>query len=373
MKWIAASLIALGTFAFSAQALETKAKQAIMVDMTSGVVLFEKEADALMHPSSMSKLMTLYVAFKYLKDGSLALTDEFPVSEKAWRMQGSKSFMPVGGFVKVEDLVRGIIIQSGNDSCIVLAEGLTGSEENFVKEMNATAKSIGLMHSTFTNSTGWPDENHVMTARDLSLLAKHIIADFPEYYHYFSEREFTYHNITQPNRNVLLTRDIGVDGLKTGHTDAGGYGIAVSAKDSANRRLLVVVNGLGSEAERAEEAEKLVRAGWRDFRTKVIFKAGDVIEQASVLYGTSATVDLVAEKDVAVTVPTLDREKVKISITYDSPVPAPVKKGAKLGQLQIALPGAPPTIIPLIAGREVEKLGAFQRIIPALKQLLSNK
>ncbi|MBN9543690.1 MAG: D-alanyl-D-alanine carboxypeptidase, partial [Alphaproteobacteria bacterium] len=232
-------------FSFNAFALETKAPHAILVDYDTDTVIFEKEADVPTVPSSMSKLMTVYVIFDKLKKGELKLNERFLVSENAWRKQGSKMFLHVGSSVTLEDLIKGIIIQSGNDACITAAEGIAGTEEEFVNILNEKAKELGLTNSHFVNSTGWPDDNHKMSMRDLSILSKHLINDFPEYYSYFAEREFVYNNIKQQNRNLSLNRFNGVDGLKTGHTDAGGYGIAMSAQQK-NRRLIVVVNGLSS-------------------------------------------------------------------------------------------------------------------------------
>ena len=228
-----------------AATMETQAEEAFLVDFQTGAVLLDKNADVRMPPSSMSKMMTAYMVFERLKDGRLSLDDELPVSEKAWRKGGSKMFVEVGDQVRVEDLLRGVIVQSGNDACIVLAEGLAGSEEAFAEQMTAKGREIGLTGSNFTNATGWPDENHYVTARDLATLAERIIVDHPEYYHYYSEKEFTWNDIRQGNRNPLLYRNVGADGLKTGHTEAAGYGLTASAMQNG-RRLLLVVNGLPS-------------------------------------------------------------------------------------------------------------------------------
>ena len=367
---IVAFILGATVFLSAAEALETKAKQAILVDTATDTVLFEKNADALMHPSSMSKLMTVYMLFKHLKEGGLKLTDTFTVSEKAWRMQGSKSWVDINTQVAVEDLIRGIVIQSGNDACVVVAEGLAGSEEAFAKLMNEEAKKIGLTGSHFVNATGWPDERHLMTSRDLAILARRLIQDFPEYYHYFAEPDFTYHNIHQPNRNVLLQRGIGVDGLKTGHTEDGGYGITVSAKDEQGRRLIVVVNGLADDKERAQEAEALVRAGFRDFETVTIAPRDTVIETAELWLGRKESVPLVADKDLRVTIPRLGRKDIKMTVSYNSPVPAPVAKGAHLADLVVAVPGQGTQTIPLVAAEAVEKLNPVARILPGLSYRL---
>ncbi len=215
-----AAALALLLASLPAGAIESTAKQAFIVDFQTGTVLYAKDADVAMHPSSMSKLMTIYLIFERLKQGKIKLADTLPVSERAWKMQGSKMFTPLNAQISIEDLLRGIVIQSGNDACVVIAEGLAGSEEAFAGLMNQKAKELGLAHSHFVNATGWPDPNHLMTARDLAVLARHMIVDFPEYYHYFSEETFVFHGIKQGNRNPLLYKDFGADGLKTGHTDA---------------------------------------------------------------------------------------------------------------------------------------------------------
>ncbi len=356
-------------FSKSSYAIETLAKQAILIDTTTDTVLYEKNADELMHPSSMSKLMTAYMLFDKLKDGSVKLDSKFMVSENAWRKQGSKTFVTLGSEVAVEDLLRGIIIQSGNDACIVVAEGIAGSEEEFAKRMNAKAKEIGLKNSNFMNATGWPDENHKVTARDLATLAKRIIDDFPEYYHYYSELEFTFHGITQQNRNLLLRRSIGVDGLKTGHTEIAGYGITVSAKQG-DRRLVLVVNGLSSEKERAEEAEKLIRYGFREYESRTIFKAGDIVTEAPVWMGQAETVKLTVDKDMTITLPISERGKIKFVAKFNSPIKAPIATGDVVGEINITLPEGGVITKPLKAAESVEKLSFFARIIANIKHRL---
>ena len=252
-------------------ALETPSKQAILIDMTTDTVLFSKNADELMTPSSMSKIMTIYKLFGRLKDGGLSLTDTFSVSEKAWRKKGSKMFVSLKSRVKIEDLIRGIIVQSGNDATIVVAEGLSGTERTFAEELNSSAKKLGMTNSNFTNASGWPDPGHETTARDLAILAAATIRDFPEYYHYYAETTFTYNGIKQGNRNPAIYQNIGADGLKTGHTEAGGYGLTASAirKD---RRLILVINGLASKKIRAIETERLFDWGFREFSNYSLFK-----------------------------------------------------------------------------------------------------
>jgi D-alanyl-D-alanine carboxypeptidase (penicillin-binding protein 5/6) len=315
--------------------------------------------------------MTVYVAFDLLKKGKLSMDDSFLVSEKAWRMQGSKMFVHVGDQVKVEDLLHGIITQSGNDACIVLAEGVAGTEEAFAEMMTKKARELGMKHSTFTNATGWPDPNHLMTARDLSTLARHIIKDFPEYYEFFARPDFTYSSIKQGNRNLLLYRNIGVDGLKTGHTEAGGFGITVSGEQHGHR-IDVVVNGLSSDKERADEAQKLFSYGLLNFETKKLFKKGEEVENAEVWYGKSATVPLVAPKNLSIVLPKADSSEVKLSVSYEGPVEAPIQKGQHIADLKISIPAAEDKVIPLVAGEDVAKQSYFGRLLSNVKYRFSS-
>lgn len=352
----------------SAAALQTPAPYAILMDAASGTVLFEKQADAPTHPSSMSKLMTIYMLFKHLKEGGITAESTLPVSEKAWRMQGSKMFVELGNQIKVEDLIRGIIIQSGNDACIVVAEGLAGTEEAFAERMNEEAKRLGLKNSHFVNATGWPDDKHLMSMRDLAMLSQHIIRDFPEYYHYFAEKEFTYHGITQQNRNFLVGNDLGIDGLKTGHTDQAGYGIAMSGQKDG-RRLIAVVNGLSSMAERLQAAEALIRAGFRDFVTLAINEAA--LPKLPVVLGTAPEVAVKLAEPMEVTVLRRNKNDVKLSVEYQGPLKAPVQAGDAVGELIINAPGtAEPQRVKLVAAEPVEALGIFTRIFPAFRALV---
>lgn len=348
------------------QSFDSAAKEAIMVDLSTGTVIYEKNADERAVPSSMSKLMTLYVIFDRLKNGSLKLDDTFRVSEKAWKMQGSKSFLPVNSEVKIEDLIRSIIVHSGNDSCVVVAEGISGSEEKFSEELNKYGAKLGLTGSHFANSTGWPDENHYMTMRDIAKLTERLIKDFPEYYHYFAETEFKYNNIKQPNRNVLLTKDTGVDGLKTGHTDDAGYGISLSAIREG-RRLVAVINGLPSMAERAKAGELLLDYGFREFRSNKLFANGEVVGDAEVWFGKSGVVPLVLNQDVILTLNNSAKNNIKAKVKYSGPVEAPIKKGDEIAKLFIEREGLEPIIFPLSAGADVKELSFFSHIIKAAK------
>lgn len=365
---LASASVALGGAA-NAATLETIAKQAILIDLTSDTVLFEKNADERMAPSSMSKIMTAYMVFEAIKGGRLTLESTLPVSERAWRMQGSKMFVELHNNIKVDDLLKGMIVQSGNDACIVLAEGLAGSESAFAEQATKRAKELGLKSTNLTNATGWPDPNHYMTARDLALLAERLIKDFPEFYRYDSIREFKYHGITQGNRNPLLYRNMNVDGLKTGHTDAGGYGLTASG-EREGRRLLLVVNGLPSMQSRADESARLIEWGFREFATYALFKGGETIEQVPVWLGEQDTVPVSVPKDMNVTMARADRAGMKVSLVSNAPVAAPIRKGDVVGKVLITAPGFPGKEVPVLAAQDVEKLGFVGRAFAAAKYLV---
>ncbi len=353
-----------------AAAIETAAKQALITDYDTNAILLEKNADALMHPSSMSKLMTLYMVFERLHEGHLSLDDTFVVSERAWRTTGSKMFVALNSHVTVSDLLRGIIIQSGNDACIVVAENMAGSEEAFAQAMTARARQIGLQHSTFRNASGWPDSDHLTTARDLTVLTRHLIADFPEYYPLFRELNFTYNDIHQGNRNPLLYKPaLGADGLKTGHTEAGGYGLVASATQEG-RRLIIVLNGLANMKQRSQESERLITWVFREFANINMFAAGVEVTTADVWLGTKATIPLVAERGIVVTLPRKIGKDVKVVAVFDGPIPAPIRKGDRLASLVITAPGIETQEIPLLAGADVERLGFFGRLSAAVRHIL---
>ena len=335
--------------------LDTAAKWAVIVDYTTGATLLDKDADAPMPPSSMTKLMTMYIVYGLLKSGRLQLTQELPVSERAWRMGGSKMFVAIGSQVKVEDLIRGVIVQSGNDACIVFAEAIAGSEEQFADLMNQKAKEIGLTNTHFRNATGWPDPDQRMSVRDIATLACRIIQEYPEYYQYDSEKSFKYNNIEQQNRNPLVQKGL-ADGLKTGHTDDGGYGLVASAQ-RGGRRVVLVVNGLTSMHQRGEESERLLEWSFREFEDVTLFTAGDTVEQAPVYLGAQPTVPLVGGRDLVVTMPRGWRTRAKVSVEYDAPVVAPVTRGARLGRLMVSGQGVPDLDVPLLAGADVPRLG----------------
>lgn len=341
--------------------IDTLARHALVVDFDTDAVLLEKNADERMPPSSMSKLMTMYMVFEQLKQGRMRLDQELPVSERAWRMGGSKMFVQIGSQVKVEDLIRGVVVQSGNDACIVFAEAIAGSESQFAELMNERARQIGLTSSTFRNSTGWPDPEHRTTCRDLARLARRIILDFPEYYRYYNERSFRFNDISQDNRNPALARVAGADGLKTGHTEEAGYGLTASAK-RGERRLILVFNGLPSMRARAEESERLLEWGFREFENVVLFRASDVVEQVPVYLGERATVPLVGGQDLIVTLPRAWRSRLQVRLRYEAPLPAPVLKGARHGTIEVSGQGIPSQQHELFAGADVDRLGIVPRI-----------
>ncbi|MEZ0225037.1 MAG: D-alanyl-D-alanine carboxypeptidase family protein [Alphaproteobacteria bacterium] len=353
--------------------VDTIARQAIIVDADTGAILLEKTANDRMPTSSMSKVMTMYMVFEALKQEHLKLTDSLLVSEKAWKTgmtEGSRMFIQVGTNVKVEDLVRGVIVQSGNDASVALAEGVAGTEQAFVDAMNVRAKELGLSSSHFMNADGMPDPEHYSTARDLAVLAFRIMKDFPEYYHYFGEKEFTYNKIKQANRDPLLGRVGGADGLKTGHTAAAGYGLIGSAKRDG-RRIILVMNGLASEKDRQEEGIKLMEWAFRNFENKKILTKGEQVDSAKVWLGREAQVPLVAANDVTVVLPRAKRSELKLTVKYAGPVKAPVVAGDKIAKLLIEVPDQKPIEVELLAGADDPRKGMFGRVKDRLGYLLT--
>ncbi|UMM63343.1 D-alanyl-D-alanine carboxypeptidase family protein [Aristophania vespae] len=342
------------------------ARWAYIIDVTTNTVLLEKASNERMVPSSLTKMMTAYIVFAFLAAGRLQLDQQLPVSEKAWRMQGSKMFVPLGKTVSVSDLIQGMVIQSGNDACIVLAEHLAGSEERFAVMMNEMGQRLGLTGSHFMNATGWPVDNHYMTAHDVGLLAAHLIRDFPQYYHFFNEKEFLFNHIRQGNRNVLVDKGL-ADGLKTGHTDAGGFGLCASSLRNGTR-VIIVLNGLASSNQRAREGERLMSWAFSNFETVSFYKKGQVVEaQAPVWMGNHNTVSLIASQDIKMTLPLGMREKATVSADYPAPLMPPLKQGQPYGVLKITLPNGSsvPTEreYPLLIGTSVDALGFMGRIL----------
>ena len=353
----------------SAQAIETSAREAFIMDFDTGAVLLDKEGNTLTEPASMTKMMTVHMLFKHLKDGSVSMDDTFHVSEKAWRKGGSKMFVEVNSNVSVSDLLHGIIVQSGNDAAIVVAEGLAGTEEAFADEMTEEARAIGMNKSVFKNATGWPAEGHLVTVHDLAILARDTIRNFPELYKLYAVKEFTYNGIRQPNRNPLLGTSAGVDGLKTGHTEAAGYGLTASAERDG-RRLIIVVNGLDSVRERRTESQKLLDWGFREFDNYDLFAQGETVSAANVWLGAESKVDLVADKDILLTLPRSASRDMKVSVVYEGPIPAPVAQGDQIATLKVEVPDQETIEFPLYAAHDVGRLGFVGRIGAAFKYLL---
>lgn len=371
-RFLIALSVALAALSAPAQAepVSTNAKHVYIVDFQTKSVIYDKMGEEQLFPASMSKLMTAYMLFDALKRGDVKLTDTFHVSQKAWSIQGSKMFVDIDSDVKVEDLIRGMVIQSGNDACVVIAEGLAGSEEAFAERMNAKAKEIGLTGSHFTNSTGWPDPNHYMTAKDLATLATRIITDFPEYYHFYSEKEFTWHGIKQGNRNPLLYRaGSGVDGLKTGHTEEAGFGLTASAIRDG-RRIVMVVHGLTGMQERADETGQLLDWAYRETGNFTVAAKGAVLAEAPVEYGETKTVPLTISQDLLLTLPRADRQKVTARAVVPTPIMAPVAAGQEVGKLIVSAPNMPDFSYTLIAAQDVPEVGMGGRIAINLQRLV---
>ena len=351
------------------QAIETPAKQGILYDYETKSILFEKNADELMSPSSMSKIMTIYYIFRKIKDGEISIDDEFEVSKKAWKKGGSKMFVNVKSKVRVEDLIRGIIVQSGNDACIVIAEGISGSEEIFADELNDLANEIGLENSNFTNSTGWPDKDHLMTVNDLLKLTIRTIEDFPDLYKYYSEKEFTYNNIKQLNRNPLLFKTIGSDGLKTGHTSLGGFGLVASVKNK-NRRLILVLNGLKSSAQRSKESERLMRIGFNQYKSIRVADSEKELGQIPIWSGKKKQVSFYTKDQISITVPKSLIKKINFKIRYQSPLIAPIKEDQYIADFLIKKNDETIKSYKLYAKNEIRKSNFFSKMILNFKFLL---
>ncbi len=356
-------------FAVPAHAMETLAKQAYIIDYETGQVLYEKNANERMPTSSMSKTLTGYVVFDALDSGKITLEQEFPVSEKAWRMQGSKMFVPLGGMVKVEDLIRGMLVQSGNDATIVLAEGVAGTEEQFVELMNARASQLGMKDSHFMNASGWPDPNHYSTAHDLAILGRALIHDHPKHYHYDSEIDYTYNNIKQGNRNPLLYKNIGADGIKTGHTEEAGYGLMGSATRDG-RRVIMVLNGMASMDERAQESVRMMEWALASFKNISIFQPGITIANAPVVMGLEKSVPLIVENDLKITMSRGTSSDIKAQAVFKGPIEAPITKGQQVGVARVIIPNQQPVELPIVAAKDIPRLGFFPGLAEKLRRLV---
>lgn len=352
-------------------AFETRATAAWAYDMTTGTVLLEKDADRALPPASMSKLMTLYMLFEALADGRVTLATEFTVSSRAKAMGGSTMFLNERDRPTVEELIRGIIVNSGNDACVVVAEGLAGSEEAFARLMTERARALGLTHTTLANSTGWPHPDHRMSMRDLGVLTVRIIEDFPQFYPFFNEREYDYKNRSPANRfnrNPLFRLDIGADGLKTGHTSEAGYGLVGSAVQG-DRRVVFAITGLPDDKARAEESERIVNWAFRQFVLRTVAPAGRRVAEAEVWLGEAPTVGLVPERDVRMLVPALVQDGIETRVVYTGPVEAPVAAGARLGELVVSVPDLPDVRVPLVAEAAVAPAGIVGRMLTAARVL----
>jgi D-alanyl-D-alanine carboxypeptidase (penicillin-binding protein 5/6) len=368
------ALLPVNAFATGGSSISTKARNAILMDDATGAVLFQQNADELAPPASMSKLMTLAVLFRSLKTGKTKLDDEFVMSEHAWRTGGAPSrtsamMVPINTKTKVSELIQGIIVQSGNDACISVAEALAGSEEAFANMMTAEARRLGLKQSVFKNSTGLPDPGHLMTARELALLARHLIEDYPEYYPIFAQKEFPYRKHKFINRNPLLFLDIGADGLKTGFTKEAGYGLVGSAVRDG-RRLIVVVNGLSTAEERKEESRKLLEWGFRTVTQAKLFDAGEVVGKARVWGGDRFYVPLTGDGELRVLLPRLPADqKLRAEIVYQGPLKPPIKKGDEVATLRITSSSTATVETPLYAMEDVAKAGLVRQGLDSLLHL----
>ncbi len=345
-------------------AFETRATAAYLYDVTTDTVLFEKNADVPLPPASMSKLMTLYMLFEALRDGRVTLETTFGVSTKARQMGGSTMFLDETDRPTVESLIKGIIVQSGNDACVVVAEGLAGSEDAFARQMNARAPEIGLTNSTFANASGWPNPNHRMSMKDLGVLATRLIEDFPEYYGYFALEEYDFDGRSPSNRfnrNPVLGLGLGADGLKTGHTEEAGYGLVGSALQG-DRRIVFVFSGLESEVERRQEAESFINWGFRQFLSRDVAKKGDTITQAPVWLGSQQQINLITDSDIRLLVPAIGQDTLETRVEYKTPLEAPVTAGSQVGELVITARDMPEKRLPLVTDRDVEYGGFVPRI-----------
>lgn len=375
-KYLLASLpfIALSSMVVAAPNFDTDAPIAYMTDLSSGAVLFQKNADKQIPPASMAKMMTVYVAFDLIQKGKLKLDDKFRVNEETWKKwnnQGSTMFLGVGDQVSVRELLHGIVTLSGNDACVVLAEGIAGTEPAFVSLMNKRAKELGMSKSRFGNSNGWPDEGVTMvTARDLAKLGSATVNNFPKLYDaFYGQDAFEWNGITQSNRNPLMGKVAGADGLKTGHTEEAGYGFTGSAEQKG-RRLVSVLAGLDSYGGRIEESVKFMNWGFNAWEPKKLFDKGTRIQNAEVQLGDSSTVSLVAAKDLFATIPKASDGKISMKVTYNGPIKAPIVKGQPIATLIVTTADAGQQSVPLVAGEDIGEAGFFDRVWAGLKSLL---
>ena len=362
-------LISFILFASKLYAIDTKAEQAIVMDFDTNEILFEKNSNIKTPPASMTKIMTVYAAFDRLKNTDLSIENECVVSAKAYKMGGSRTFLEIDDKVSIDELLKGIIIQSGNDASIALAECLAGTEDDFAKLMNVYAKRLGMLNTNFLNSSGWPEDNHYSTVYDLALLSNALIREFPDLYLYFSDKEFTYNDIKQPNRNKLLSSVQGADGLKTGFTRASGWGIAATAKRD-NRRITTVINGTNSSRSRLNEASNLINWAFSQTSQKLLVDENQVIVEVDVWLGDKPRVNLVSSKKVVSTLSFDQIQLIKSSLEYKRPIEAPIKKGEVYGKLLIDIDGKPNIEVELIAQENVGTVNPISKVFAAMKYLI---
>ena len=349
-------------------AIESIAKTALVIDLSTNEILLEKNSTEKTYPSSMTKMMTALVAFEKIKDGSLSLDQEFLISKKAWKMGGSKMFIEVDKRVSVYDLLLGVVVQSGNDASIAIAEGISGSEEIFAIEMNNLGKKIGLTGSNFTNSSGWPDDNHYTTAEDLAKVAQYTIENHYELYQMYKISDFTYNGIKQDNRNPLLYTFEGADGFKTGYTEAAGYGLVGSA-ERGDRRLILVLNGLESSKSRAQESLRLMDWGFNNFQLVDFYKKNEVIQEVDTWLGKEDKVDLVALEDISVSIPKAQLSSAKVTVLVEEPIATPIKIGDQIAKLQISFADKQ-VDFPLYSGEDIDQKNFFSRIFSAIYYII---
>ena len=350
-------------------AIDTKAEQAIVMDFDTNEILFEKNSNSKTPPASMTKIMTVYAAFDRLKNTDLSINNECTVSAKAYKMGGSRTFLEIDDKVSIDDLLKGIIIQSGNDASVALAECLAGTEEDFAKLMNVYAKRLGMNNTNFINSSGWPEDDHYSTVYDLAILSNAVIREFPDLYLYFADEEFTYNDIKQPNRNKLLSSVQGADGLKTGFTKASGWGIAATAKRE-DRRITVVINGTNSSRSRMNESANLINWAFSQTSQKELVREGQVITQVDVWLGNKPRVNLISSRKIVSTLSFDQLQLIKSSIQYKKPLDAPILKGNSYGKLLISIEGKPNIEIDLVAEENVGTINPILKIFAALKYLI---
>ena len=362
-KLIFFSFLVLLTFPKYSLSMDTVAKQAIMIDPDTGQIILEKNSDELMKPASMAKIMTIYIAFEKIKNKSISLDDKFIVSEKAWKKRGSRTFLEPGQTVSVEDLLRGVIVQSGNDAAIVLAEGISGTEDIFSDLMNSVARELKMNNTLFKNSTGWPDPQQNTSSRDLSILASNLIDKFPDLYKMFAEISFTYNGIKQGNRNPILYNNLvfGADGLKTGHTQESGYGLVASAKRD-NLRFILVLNGMTSMRQRKQESSRLLNSAFREFKKLKLYNLNETVTEAKVFLGESDNISLIVKDEINLLLNSVEQREMKVKASWKEPISAPVNKDTVLGSLTIEIPNKTVLSYPLYAGNDIQKQGFIKRI-----------